>query len=167
MTSARRRLLPVGLLLLLMFSLLPAAPGYAAEHGSAGALYALTNAPTGSAVLAYARSADGSLTPAGSVPTGGLGTGAGLGSQNALIVDDDHRLLFAVNAGSDSISSFRIRSGQLELVGAVPSGGSMPTSLAYHHGLLYVLNAGVPNNLTGFRVGHDGTMTPLAGSARP
>jgi 6-phosphogluconolactonase (cycloisomerase 2 family) len=163
----RRRILPVGMLLLLVLSLLPAAAADAAEHPRVGAVYALTNAPSGNAVLAYARAADGSLTPAGSFATGGAGSGAGLGSQNAVIVSDDHQLLFAVNAGSSSISAFRIRAGGLELVGTVPSGGTTPTSVAHRRGLLYVLNAGVPNNVTGFAVGHDGALTPLADSARP
>jgi 6-phosphogluconolactonase (cycloisomerase 2 family) len=133
-----------------------------------GAVYTLTNRPDGNAVLVYARGADGSLTPAGSYATGGTGTGAGLGSQNAVIVSDDHQWLFAVNAGSNSISSFRIRPGQvLELVDTVPSGGSMPVSVAFHGGLLYALNAGVPNNITGFTVANDGTMAPLPDSMRP
>jgi 6-phosphogluconolactonase (cycloisomerase 2 family) len=70
-----------------------------------------------------------------------------------VILSDDHQWLFAVNAGSDSIASFRIRPGQgLELVSTVPSGGSMPISLAFYNGLLYALNAGIPNNVTGFTV---------------
>jgi 6-phosphogluconolactonase len=166
LTSTRRRLLKAGLLLSLTLTSMPAAPGYAAADGAAGAVYALTNAPAGNAVLAYARRADGSLALAGSFPTGGAGTGAGLGSQGAVVVSDDHRLLFAVNAGSSSISSFRIRAGGLELVGTVPSGGPMPTSVAYRRGLLYVLNAGLPNSVAGFTVANDGTMTPLAGSSR-
>jgi 6-phosphogluconolactonase len=85
-----------------------------------------------------------------------------------VIVSDDQRWLFAVNAGSNSISSFRIRPGQrLELVDTVPSGGSMPTSVTFRKELLYVLNAGVPNNLTGFTVAADGTLTPLPDSTRP
>ncbi|MFN8493070.1 MAG: beta-propeller fold lactonase family protein [Caldilineaceae bacterium] len=133
-----------------------------------GAVYALSNAVTGNAVNVYARGADGSLTPAGSFATGGNGSGAGLGSQGGVIVSDDHQRLFAVNAGSNSISSFRIQSGQvLQLVNTVASGGVRPTSIAYHQGLLYVLNAGVPNNLSGFTVAQDGTLSPLADSTRP
>jgi hypothetical protein len=133
-----------------------------AASDAPGAVYTLTNSPAGNAVLVYGRGGDGSLTPAGSFATGGAGSGAGLGSQNAVIVSDDHRWLFAVNAGSNSISSFRIRPGQrLELVDTVASGGSMPTSVAFRRGLLYVLNAGVPNNTTGFTVAGDGTLTPL------
>jgi 6-phosphogluconolactonase (cycloisomerase 2 family) len=141
--------------------------GCAGGSCSVGAVYALTNAVGGNAVVAYHRAANGGLTPASSFATGGTGTGAGLGSQGAVVVSDDHQLLFAVNAGSNSISSFRIGRDGLKLVSVVPSGGAMPTSVAHRHGLVYVLNAGTPNSVTGFAVAHDGTLTPLAGSARP
>jgi 6-phosphogluconolactonase (cycloisomerase 2 family) len=128
----------------------------------------LTNAPAGNEVLVFKRSADGTLALADSYATGGNGTGSGLGSQNSVIVSDNHQLLFAVNAGSNSISSFRILPGQvLELADTETSGGSMPTSIAYHKGLLYVLNAGTPNNISGFTVAGDGALTPLASSMRP
>lgn len=133
---------------------------------SPGAVYALTNSPAGNAVVVFDRGADGSLTAAGSVASGGVGTGAGLGSQGAVIVSDDHRFLFAVNAGSDTVSSFRLLPSGLELVDTAPSGGDMPTSLAFHSGLLYVLNAGVPNNVSGLVVSRDGSMTPIPGSTR-
>jgi hypothetical protein len=54
LTSTRRRLLKAGLLLSLTLTSMPAAPGYAAADGAAGAVYALTNAPAGNSVLAYA-----------------------------------------------------------------------------------------------------------------
>src|SRR3989442_14619789 len=92
---------------------------------------------------------------------------AGLSSQGAVIVSDDHQLLFAVNAGSNSISSFRIRPDGLELVNTAPSAETMPTSVAFFRGLLYVLNAGVPNNVSGLTVDRDGNLTPLSGSSRP
>ena len=141
--------------------------GATASADAPGAVYALTNSPGGNAVVVYDRRGDGSLTPASSFATGGAGTGAGLGSQGAVIVSDDHRLLFAVNAGSNSISSFRVRPDGLELADTAPSGGSMPTSVAFSRGLLYVLNAGVPNNISGFAVDNGGNLTPIADSARP
>src|SRR2546422_6217901 len=146
---------------------LPLVPGPPASGGAAGAVYALTNSSDGNAVLVYQRGGDGLLTPAGSFATGGTGTGASLGSQGAVIISDDHQLLFAVNAGSNSISSFRIRPDGLELVDTTPSGGTMPTSVAFFRGLLYVLNAGVPNNVSGLTVDRDGNLTPLVGSTRP
>ena len=141
--------------------------GDAADPDAPGAVYTLTNSPAGNAVVVYDRAGDGTLTPAGSYTTGGLGTGAGLGSQGAVIVSDDGRLLFAVNAGSNSVSSFRVRPSGLELADTAASGGTMPTSVAFSRGLLYVLNAGVPNNVTGFTVGRHGELTPLEGSTRP
>lgn len=165
---------------LLWATLLPLFTVHGSVHGSVahaaqgpeGAVYTLSNSPAGNGVLVFTRAEDGSLTPAGSFPTGGFGSGSGLGSQGAVIVSDDHQLLFAVNAGSNSITSFRISDPQtLVLVNTVPSGGNRPTSVTYRHGLLYVLNAisipGMPNNISGFTVANDGTLTPLADSTRP
>jgi 6-phosphogluconolactonase (cycloisomerase 2 family) len=149
------------------FSLATGLSAHDDEGREPGAVFALTNSPAGNAVVVYRRAADGSLTPAGSHPTGGLGSGAGLGSQGAVIVTEDRRLLIAVNAGSDSISSFRIHHQGLQLVDTVASGGTRPTSVTARGGLLYVLNAGVPNNVTGFRISSQGKLTPLAGSTRP
>jgi 6-phosphogluconolactonase (cycloisomerase 2 family) len=115
-------------------------------------------------VLAYLHAADGSLTPAGSYATGGAGSGNGLGSQGAVVVSRDRSLLFAVNAGSDTISSFRITASGLELADVAPSGGDRPTSVSYAKGVLYALNAGVPNAISGFSVAKDGGLTPIAGS---
>src|SRR5260370_14078896 len=60
--------------------LLAAAPAAAASAssqsgsaGSAGAVYTMTNSPAGNAIEAFARAADGSLTPAGTYPTGRTG----------------------------------------------------------------------------------------------
>lgn len=177
----RRRATWATLTLLLAFLLTPAATGYAADSShqgndcdddrpascAIGAVYALTNATSGNAVLAYRRAADGGLTPAGSFPTGGNGTGASLGSQGAVVVSDDHQFLFAVNAGSSSLTSFRIRPDGLDRVSVIPSGGTAPTSLAQHDNLLYVLNTGTPNNVTGFTVSRNGTLRQIANSTRP
>jgi 6-phosphogluconolactonase len=114
----------------------------------------------------YDRFADGSLVAAGSVATGGTGTGGGLGSQGAVILDEDGEHLYAVNAGSSSVSSFAVEGGSLELIGTVPSGGTTPISVTVHDDLLYVLNAGGTGNISGFQVS-DGALTPLAGSTRP
>jgi 6-phosphogluconolactonase len=131
-----------------------------------GAVYALTNAAGGNAVAMYARGADGVLSWVGSVPTGGTGAGASLGSQGAIALADDGRWLFAVNAGSDDISAFRVSPRGLELTSRVASGGIRPISLTVHGDVLYALNAGGDGNISGFRVGNDGVLAPLAGSTR-
>lgn len=143
--------------------------GSAAAHpfgfGGSGAVYTSTNAPTGNAVLAFSRGHDGSLTPAGSFPTGGAGTGGGLGNQGAVVLDDHRGRLFVVNAGSDQISSFAVGRHGLRRLDLEPSGGDQPVSLTAHGNLLYVLNSG-SDQIAGFRVGHRGDLRPLAGSTR-
>jgi 6-phosphogluconolactonase len=139
-----------------------AADGHHADH-KVGAVYTLTNAPTGNAVVAFDRLADGSLVQHGTYPTGGIGTGAGLGSQGALALDGDH--LFAVNAASNSISELRIRGGGLVLESTVPSGGTAPISVTVRNHVLYVLNGGGTPNITGFLVGPR-QLVALPGSTR-
>jgi 6-phosphogluconolactonase len=146
-------------------ALLAVAAGSArAGNGSAGAVYTLSNQASGNAVLVFSRAHDGTLTPDGSFPTGGAGTGAGLGSQGALVHARNH--LFAVDAGSNQIAAFRIEHDGLQLVSHVSSGGVMPISLTVHGDLVYVLNAGGTANITGFTF-RGNELTPLTGSTRP
>ncbi len=159
------RTLVLGSALLATLALATAATASSSDN-SPGAVYTLTNSPAGNAVAVFGRAADGTLAPQGQFPTGGAGTGSGLGSQGAVVLSGGGRQLFAVNAGSDSISLFSVQTNGLELNATVPSGGSRPISLTVHGNLLYVLNAGGAGNVTAFMVGHD-TLTPLAGSTRP
>jgi 6-phosphogluconolactonase (cycloisomerase 2 family) len=107
-----------------------------------------TSAGGGNTVLAYWVASGGSLTPVGSFATGGDGTGAGLGSQGAITVAGGGRALLVVNAGSSTVSYFRILDGgQLRLVDAAPSGGTSPVSVTAHGGWVEVLNQG--NNTVG------------------
>lgn len=131
-----------------------------------GAVYALTNGAGGNAVAMYARAANGSLAWVGSVATGGTGAGASLGSQGVIALSDDGRRLFAVNAGSNDVSAFQVTARGLSLSDRVASGGIRPISLTVHGNLLYVLNAGGDGNISGFTVGTNGTLTPIAGSTR-
>src|SRR3954471_9415201 len=73
------------------------------------AVYTLSNAATGNAVLAYRDTGDGPLTPIGSFATGGSGNDGGLGSQGSVVLDDNDHVLAAVNAGSNSVSLFQVR----------------------------------------------------------
>jgi 6-phosphogluconolactonase len=141
-----------------------AGPAAAMSSGGAGTVFTSSNAPGGNAILAFDRAHDGSLTPAGSFPTGGAGTGGGLGNQGAVVRDG--RWLFAVNAGSDQITSFRIAEQTLNRRDLEASNGDQPVSLTSHGDLLYVLNAG-SDEITGFRIDHRGDLTPLSESTRP
>jgi 6-phosphogluconolactonase len=160
-----QRMRTIALALGLFVALVLTATAAATHGGKAGAVYTLSNSPGGNAVLAFERDADGSLSGPTSYPTGGTGNGGGLGSQGAIVLGDNNRDLYAVNAGSDSISHFSVTKDGLEWESTVPSGGTMPISIAVSHDLLYVLNAGGTPNITGFDTSHGG-LTPIAGSTR-
>jgi 6-phosphogluconolactonase (cycloisomerase 2 family) len=134
---------------------------------TAGVVYTETNAVTGNEIVVFDRARDGTLTAAGRVATEGLGTGGGLGNQAALALTKNGRWLFAVNAGSNEISVFAARSSRLKLVDKTSSGGERPVSLTVHDDVLYVLNAGGVNNITGFTIGEWGKLTPIANSTKP
>lgn len=141
-----------------------------AEHddGDRGprAVYTITNAASSNAVAVYARAANGTLSPAVTYPTGGTGTGNGLGSQGGVALSEDGRLLFAVNAGSNDVSVFHVSTSGLMLGTRFPSGGIQPTSLTVRDNLIYVLNAGGNGNITGFRLTRGAGITPIAGSTQ-
>ncbi len=137
----------------------------ASDSNRSGAVYTLTNSPAGNAVAVFDRAQDGSLTPAGTFTTGGNGTGAGLGSQGALAISADGKLLFAVNAASNTISELAISPQAVQLIATVPSGGTHPISVAVNGNLVYALNDGGAGNISGFTATNDG-LTPLAGSTR-
>jgi 6-phosphogluconolactonase len=138
-------------------------------------VWTMSNDPAGNAVLAF-RLADGQLTALGSVPTGGTGSGGrepdfGLGNAHAIQLSNNGKFLFVVNPGSNDISVFAVARNALTLLDRVPSGGQQPLSVAVHGDLVYVLNGGGNvggiDNISGFRVGDDGKLTPLSNSIRP
>jgi 6-phosphogluconolactonase (cycloisomerase 2 family) len=151
----------------------PAAIANAIPSGSGAdhAVFVQTNDPTGNQVLAYARDDEGTLSLDGTYDTGGLGgTQVGavtdpLASQGSLVYDADDALLFAVNAGSDTLSVFGVDGAALTLNQVVPSGGLFPTSVAVRGSLAYVLNAGGAGSVQGFLV-QGGRLHRIANSNR-
>jgi 6-phosphogluconolactonase len=158
-----------------------AGPAAANAMADGGALYTQTNDPAGNAVQKFERARDGSLTPAGTFPTGGLGLADLGGRQGAVELSDDEETVYAINAGSNTVTAFRVRDRDgddddddrrndgkpgLELVGTVASGGVAPVSVDEHRGRVYVLNSGEVPNVTGFRVGRRGALTPIPGASR-
>jgi 6-phosphogluconolactonase len=135
-----------------------------ARAGAVGAVYVMTNDARFNAVVAFNRGRNGVLVDAGTFSTVGRGTGVPLGSQGALILNDDATFVFAVNAGSDTISSFVVNDDGLGRIGTFNSRGVRPISLAVRGDVLYVLNAGGLANVAGFRVLEDGALSPIAGS---
>jgi 6-phosphogluconolactonase len=141
--------------------------GAAGASNEVGAAYTITNSPAGNAVAVYTRSSEGALTPAGTVPTGGVGTGAGLASQGAVVVTDDGQTVLAVNPGSNTVSALAVEGDGLRLLGSAPSGGNRPVSVAVHKDLVYVLNKdnATPATVSALRLSTVG-LTAIAGSTR-
>ena len=144
---------------------LPGAPG------ASSAVFVQTDNTAGNHVVAYHRAASGTLTPAGSYATGGRGGQLGgsvvdhTASQGSLAYDPAHALLYAVNAGSNTISVFGVSGDRLALREVLSSGGTFPVSVAVHGNLVYVLNALNGGDVQGFKV--IGTLlAPLPGSRR-
>lgn len=137
-------------------------------NDSGGAVFVMTNAVDRNEVLAYRRASDGTLQGSGRFATGGRGSGGNndpLESQGSLTLSQDHSLLFAVNAGSGTISVFGVQGSELSLVDTVISGGSEPNAIAQHGSLVYVLNAGGSSNVVGFTL-NNGKLSQIPNSTR-
>lgn len=148
------------------------------KKGTAGYVYTLSNQTAGNKVLVYSRTSEGKLSYVTAYPTGGTGTGTGLGNQGAITLsgnsdghrrdgDHDNDLLLAVNPGSNSVSSFKVSGNGLQWVSTVSSGGTTPVSVTVNNDLVYVLNSGGSGNISGFRLHADGSLHPIASSTRP
>jgi 6-phosphogluconolactonase len=130
-------------------------PASALAH-SRGAVFVLSNGADGNGVIAFQRTGDGHLGRRHTFATGGVGTGAGLGSGGAVVLSPDGRRLYAVNAGSDTVSVFRVFGAHLSRIQVVRSGGDLPISISAGAGRVYVLNAGITPSVVGFRVTGNG-----------
>lgn len=158
-----------------------------------GAVYVMTNeintSGDGNAIAAFLRADDGSISFNGRFPTGGNGStdfdgGEGLDpliSAYSLINTPDNRFLLAVNAGSNTVSSFRINTDfsltliDVESTDGAGTGAIGPNSIAYFDGLVYVTNIdadgdlGEPiqeGNITGFEMTATGQLFPIPNSTR-
>jgi 6-phosphogluconolactonase (cycloisomerase 2 family) len=147
------------------------APSAGAHSFDQHAVFVQTDNLAGNQIVAYDRVADGTLRQAGIYGTGGLGgqlegsVADHLASQGSLAFDAENDLLYAVNAGSNTISVFAVYGDRLALRQVLSSGGSYPVSIAVNDGRVYVLNALEGGSLQGFRVlfGH---LVPIPGSKR-
>jgi 6-phosphogluconolactonase (cycloisomerase 2 family) len=131
----------------------------------------MTNATTGNTVEAYLRSSDGTLVNLAKLPTGGTGVGHGLENQGALVLSQDGHFLYVVNPGSNDLTVFQVAGTSVQVSDRVPSGGTLPVSVAEWNGVVYVLNRhgssgdGSGPTIQGFQVSTSGKLSPIAGSA--
>jgi 6-phosphogluconolactonase (cycloisomerase 2 family) len=176
MKSLARFALAGGAAIALSALVLPAVAGAdpvgfpAFAQGGDHALFVQTDNTAGNQVVAYHRNANGTLAPAGTYATGGLGgvlNGSAvdhLASQGSLTYDPLHNVLYAVNAGSNTVSVFSVYGDQLLLRQVINSGGQFPVSVAVHGFNVYVLNA-LSANVQGY-VSIFGRLFPLPDSDR-
>jgi 6-phosphogluconolactonase (cycloisomerase 2 family) len=184
----RRRLIAPVLLVLLI----AAAVAVAATRGGKGTtppdtsydgtIYIESNqaGPNENSVLAF-RYRDGSLRPLSvrEYPTGGSGShdlsNAGvLDAEQQVVTNQDRTLLFAPNAGSDTVAVFHVakKDGTLTPVkgSPFPSLGKAPASVGVSGDELFVANKAqdgtrplkaTPASYATFRIGGDGRLTPI------
>jgi len=181
--AASRRALATAFAVIGVAFAIPVATAFAGEGDgddflgpSEHVVYTETN-DTANAILAFRRDDDGNLTPVKGSPfaTGGKGVidpSFKLGpfdSDQNVVVDRGRRLLFAVNAGSNSIAVFHIRSkdGSLDAVEGSPfsSGGVNPVSIGLRGDQIVIINqnqdpaqnvAGATSNIVTRHVTNDG-----------
>src|SRR3984957_1427892 len=122
------------------------------DHNAAHAVFVMTNNADANQVVAFRRDPNGTLEDPHSYDTDGRGSGDTvdpLSSQGSLTLSTDDAWLFAANAGSGSVSVFRVNGAQLELTDRVATEGSEPNSVAQFGSLVYVLNTG-SSSVVGF-----------------
>jgi DNA-binding beta-propeller fold protein YncE len=154
-------------------------------HTASNVVYVHSNNPTPgkNAVLGYTRDPNtGELTemPGSPFLTGGTGyynATDGLGPDDTdqeMVATPDHRFLYTVNQGSNTIAGFQIQAnGSLQAVpgSPFPSGGVQPGSLGVDGAELFVANRGDQNpgggggthapNYTGFLILPNGSLIEL------
>jgi len=135
-------------------------PGSGASGGGSGVdlrkggVFVMSNDASENEVVAFSRAENGTLTEIGRYETGGVGSGGFEDTSNAIVLGtaegeaspqqnlDSANLLFVPNAGSNTISVFRVDAEGLALVDVEPSNGEKPAGLTVNDGVLYVLNTG-------------------------
>jgi 6-phosphogluconolactonase len=141
----------------------------AAQSNKTGAVFIMTNDAKKNQVIAYERAANGTLSDGITYDTDGRGSGGTtdpLESQGSLTLSQDHSLLFAVNAGSGTVSVFSVHKAELILLNKTASEGVQPSAVAENGGLVYVLSSGGPGSVVGFRLDFGGQLKEIKNSTR-
>ena len=174
--SVRRH--PIRPLALLAFAFAALALGPLASGASARtSVYSISNAAPNNTLIKFVQRGNGTLKKVQTIKTGGSGGLAPqpgceppggcpmLDTQSEVVVWK--RLVFAVNAGSDSITSFiEKKNGKLKRVDVQSSMGDFPNSIAVKRGVLYVLNSH-SDSIAGFKFDKRGEIRRIVNSVRP
>ncbi|WP_405991938.1 lactonase family protein [Streptomyces sp. NBC_00986] len=132
------------------------APDSRAQLRGGSTVFVQSDNTDANTVVAYARAADGTLARTGVHSTGGKGgmlpgtVADHLASQGSLAYDRHNQLLYAVNAGSDTVTVFAVHGTHLRRVQEISSGGSFPVSVTFHGNRVYVANTLGGGSVQGF-----------------
>src|SRR5258707_64819 len=132
------------------------------------AVFVMTNNADANQVIAFQRGPNGTLDNPHSYATDGRGSGGTvdpLASQGSLTLSADQAWLFAVNAGSGTVSVFHVNGAQLELTDRVATEGSEPNSVAQFGSRVYVLNTAGSSNVVGLNF-NNGKLIRIPNSLR-
>ena len=156
-----------------------ATPAMQPQMNGGGHLYMQTN-ESRNCVIHYLRAADGTITESERLPTGGAGSGGynpivnrestpnPFEGARSVVLSPDNRLLFATNAGDNSVSSFAVgEGGRLTLIDAKRTGNAVAArsgsakSLQYeaNTGTLYVCHSLGPDHVRLMSVDSEGRLT--------
>jgi 6-phosphogluconolactonase (cycloisomerase 2 family) len=120
-----------------------------------GALYAGTDAQQ-NGLVAYGRQPDGTLAFIGEYLSGGVGGRLNTGGpvdpliSAHSVLNVDNRFVLQINAGSNTVSSFRVnRDFSLTLISVIPTDGFGPDTIAERDGIVYVANVDSDGVFTG------------------
>jgi 6-phosphogluconolactonase (cycloisomerase 2 family) len=127
---------------------------HTATRNAPGVVFVQNNSTSGNTVVAYDRTATGGLSQAGKYATGGNG-----GQLSGSVVDHlagegsltyDAGSLYAVNAGSNSLTSFAVLGDHLVRRQVLSTGGDFPVSVTAHGDKVFVLNARDGGSISGY-----------------
>jgi len=149
------------------------------NNGIAGAVYFMTNEASGNFLVASAIGSDGKITPTEAVYTGGKGghgKSDGAAGPDPLFTQDSVKVggnfVFAVNAGSNSLSMFKINQDKptdIRLVGMpAKTQGEFPVAVAFSKKLnmACVVNGGAVDGVACFKVDQNKGLIPMANTVR-
>ncbi|KAF7312266.1 hypothetical protein MIND_00239600 [Mycena indigotica] len=153
---------------------------WSSHDPSSGAVYFLTNEPSGNYVVSAAIGSNGKLTLHQATPAEGVGShglpntgGDPLFSQGSIKASASGGILAAVNSGSNTISIFTIdkqNPSSLKMLGKpIGSGGEFPISVAINKAgnMVCALNGGSVSGVACFAVdSKKATITPIANTVR-
>jgi 6-phosphogluconolactonase len=130
-------------------------------------VFVMTNDANKNEVISYQASSNGEFYEANRFGTEGRGSGGTvdpLSSQGSLTLSPDHSVLYAVNAGSGTVSVFSNYRGWLTLVDKIDAGGSQPVATTQWQNVVYVLSSGGSGSIVAFRYGWDGRLHEIPNS---